>query len=69
MNKKELQEYYKNIYNKELASSTLSKWVATGKLKAEKAENGTYNYDLDSFKSIIESPDYEKHLRAYKEKP
>ena len=36
MRYKELNEYYKNIFGKNFATSTLSKWVKEGKIKATK---------------------------------
>lgn len=47
---KELNEYYKSIYNKDIPRATLTRWIQDGKLKAEKQENGLYDYDFESFK-------------------
>ena len=69
MVRKELNEYYEQKFGKKIASSTLSKWVAEGKLKAIKQSNGTYDYDFESFKSIVDSPDYSKQMKAKKSKP
>ena len=66
---KELNEYYKNIYNKDIPRATLTRWIQEGKLKAEKQENGVYDYDFESFKEIIKSGDYLKKIRASKENP
>lgn len=65
--KQELNNYYHQLYHQDLPSSTLSKWVKTGQIKAEKQSNGTYNYDWESFKAKAESA--AKSIRATKEKP
>ena len=66
---KEINKYYMNNYNKEISSVTLTRWVKEGRLKAEKPQNGKYDYNLESFKQIIESPEYQKKVRASKEDP
>lgn len=66
---KEINKYYMNNYNKEISSVTLTRWVKEGRLKAERLQNGKYDYNLESFKQIIESPEYQKKVRASKEDP
>lgn len=67
--KKELNDYYKTIYKKDFPSSTLSKWVATNRIKATKNLNGYYDYDLQSFIDQIQGAEYQKRIKAKKEKP
>lgn len=69
MHYKELNEYYKGIFGKNFATSTLSKWVKEGRIKAIKQSNGHYDYDFESFKNVIESEQYLKMLKASKTKP
>lgn len=64
----ELNKYYRSIYHKDFPSSTLSKWVAEGQIKATK-QGQLYNYDLDSFIQKIQSNEYQTQIRARKEKP
>lgn len=69
MVRKEIDNYYEQKFGKKLPSSTLSKWVAQGKIKAIKKSNGTYDYDFESFKSIVDNPEYGKKFKASKSKP
>lgn len=69
MVRKELDDYYENKFGKKIASSTLSKWVKEGRIKAIKLNNGTYDYDFESFKQIIDSPEYNKKIKARKSNP
>lgn len=69
MTYQEINNYYKQLYNKNFPHSTLSKWVKEGRIVAVKESNGKYNYDFDSFKKIIEDENYQKYFRATKEKP
>ena len=69
MTRKELDKYYENKFGKKIASSTLSKWIKEGRIKATKLSNGTYDYDFESFKQIIESPEYNKKIKAKKSNP
>lgn len=69
MTRKELDKYYENKFGKKIASSTLSKWVKEGRIKAIKLNNGTYDYDFESFKQIIDSPEYNKKIKARKSNP
>ena len=55
---KELNNLYKEKYHSELTRSTLTKWIKEGRLKAEQQTNGRYNYNIESFKQIINSNDY-----------
>lgn len=66
--KRQIDEYYFSIYNKPFPGSTLSKWVKEGKIKAT-LSNGRYDYDLESFITLINSEAYLKQIRAKKEKP
>ena len=66
--KKQIDEYYSSIYNKPFPSSTLSKWVKDGKIKATQT-NGRYDYDLESFATLINSESYLRQIRAKQEKP
>ena len=66
---KELNNLYKEKYHSELTRSTLTKWIKEGKLKAEQLSNGRYNYNIESFKQIINSNDYELKVKASKEDP
>ena len=63
----EINNYYKQIYGKDFPRATLTKWVKEGKIKAIKESNGRYNYDFESFKSIINDKDYSKKVKAKKE--
>lgn len=69
MTRKELDKYYENKFGKKIASSTLSKWVKEGRIKATKLSNGTYDYDFDSFKQIVDDPKYGIKFKASKSKP
>lgn len=66
---KELNKIYKEKYHSELTRSTLTKWIKEGKLKAEQQTNGRYNYDIENFKQIINSNEYEAKIKAAKENP
>ena len=61
--------YYKQIYGKDFPRATLTKWVKEGKIKAIKESNGKYDYDFESFKSMVNDEDYSKKVRAKKENP
>lgn len=65
----EINNYYKQIYGKDFPRATLTKWVKEGKIKAIKESNGRYNYDFESFKSMVNDEDYSKKVRAKKENP
>lgn len=65
----EIEQIYKNKFNKLLPSATISRWVNSGRLKAKKQSNGRYDYDIDSFLSIISSDAYVTKTQARKEKP
>lgn len=69
MTRKEIREYYKSIFGRDIANSSLSQWIKQGKIKATKLDNRTYDYDFESFKAFIESDSYKKKSRASKEKP
>ena len=69
MNYCEINNYYKQIYGKDFPRATLTKWIKEGKIKAEKGDNGRYNYDFDSFALIINSDEYKKTIKAKKENP
>ena len=66
---KEVNNYYKEKYGKDIPAATLSRWVKEGKVKVEKLQSGKYNYDFESFKNTIESPEYLKKTIAAKHKP
>lgn len=65
----ELSKIYENKFNKKMPRATISRWVTEGRLKADKQPNGRYDYDLDSFLTIILSDNYLKKIQAHKEKP
>ena len=65
----EINNYYKQIYGKDFPRATLTKWVKEGKIKAIKESNGRYNYDFESFKSMVNDKDYSKQVKAKKENP
>lgn len=73
--KQELNNYYKQLYGRDFANSTLSKWRKEGRIRSEEiplekrigAEK--YNYNFDDFKNIVNSEEYKKHLRASKLNP
>lgn len=69
MTYQEINNYYRQLYHKDVPRSTLTNWVKQGKISANKEDNGKYNYDFDSFKKIIESDEYKKKFRASKENP
>lgn len=66
---KEVNNYYKEKYGKNISVSTMNRWVKEGKVKAEKLQSGKYNYDFESFKNTIESPEYIKKAIATRHKP
>ena len=66
---KEINEYYKTIYHKDIPSATLNRWVKNGSIIAQKTKNGKYDYDFESFKAKIESSDYIARVKAIKQKP
>lgn len=68
---RELQNEYHKILNteKDFPSSTLSKWVKEKRIRAEKLEDRTYNYNLEDFVNIISSEQYQSKVRAKKENP
>lgn len=63
---KELNQVYKNLYNKNFPQATLSKWVREGKIKAIKNGN-FYDYDIQSFKTAIMDSSYK--IKMKKQKP
>ena len=67
--KRELNDLYKEIYQKDFPSSTLSKWVKKKVIRAEKQPNGTYNYNIEDFKQKILSNEYQTMLKAERAKP
>lgn len=66
---KELQDYYKSIYGKELNGATINTWVKNGRLPCIKLPNKRRDYDIDKFKEIVTSDEYKKQLRGHKTKP
>lgn len=69
MTYKEINNYYREQYGKDIPRATLTRWIQEGKIKAEKQQNGRYDYDFESFKEAINSKDYEKKLVAAKSNP
>lgn len=67
-NFQELNKWYKELFQKDFPRATLTRWVQEEKIVATK-ENGRYNYDLESFKKIVQSNEYQKKLKGQKEKP
>ena len=73
--RKELNDFYKKIYNKDFPSSTLSKWKKEGKIRvvelSKELKKGAsqYDYNLEDFKKIVCSEDYQKRIKATKENP
>lgn len=72
---KELLNAYYELYQTDFARSTLSKWVKEGRIKVtelpkeKQVGNSKYDYDLDSFLSIITSEEYKNKLKASKKNP
>lgn len=72
---KELLDKYYEIYHTNFSRSTLSKWVKDKKitvkeLPIEKQKNNQkYDYDMESFLSVINSEEYKTKIRASKKKP
>ena len=66
---KELNQYYKEHFNKDFPNATLSRWVKENKIKAIKQDNGRYDYDLNDFIRIVNSNTYQVKSNALKEKP
>ena len=72
---KELLDYYRTIYNKDLSRTTLTKWVKEKKIIAteipveERHGNCKYNYDLDSFVSLITSEAYKNKVLGSQKHP
>lgn len=72
VSKQELNNYYKSIYNKDFPSSTLSKWSKEGRIKCIEEKKGKRiykQYDMESFKLIINSEDYKLKLKAKRQDP
>lgn len=69
--RKELNDYYFNLYHKNFPSSTLAKWRVEGKIRSTFKDNSTkrFDYNFEDFKKIVESEDYQKKLKATKENP
>ena len=65
----ELNQFFKEKTGNELQRATLTRWVQEGRVKAEKLNNGRYNYNLESLNNILESEDFQKKSKASKEKP
>jgi predicted site-specific integrase-resolvase len=55
---KELNEAYKEIYNKDFPQPTLSRWVKEGKIKVNKKNSRVFDYNLEDFLRIIKSKEY-----------
>jgi hypothetical protein len=72
---KELLNAYYELYQTDFARSTLSKWVKEGRIKVtelpkeKQVGNSKYDYDLDSFLSIVTSEEYKNKLKASKKNP
>lgn len=72
---KELLNAYYELYQTDFARSTLSKWVKEGRIKVtelpkeKQVGNSKYDYDLDSFLSIVTSEEYKNKLKARKKNP
>lgn len=64
----DLNNIYKEYFNKDFPRATLTKWVKTKKIRAEK-NDGRYDYNLNDFKKQILSDSYKKMFKASKEKP
>ena len=67
--KKEINDYYFSIYDKDFPSSTLSKWVKEGKISVTKINGRNYDYSMEDFTKLVNSEKYINQLRAKKEKP
>ena len=67
--RKEINEYYSNLYNKDFPSATLTNWVNKGKVRYTILPNGRYDYNLEDFIDLINSPQYLAKINAKKEKP
>ena len=72
---KELLNAYYELYQTDFARSTLSKWTKEGRVKVtelpkeKQIGNSKYDYDLDSFLSIVTSEEYKNKLKASKKNP
>lgn len=69
MNRKEIDNYCEQEFGRKVPSSTLSKWIKENRIKAIKLENGTYDYDFESFQQVVNSPEYQTKIKAKKTKP
>lgn len=67
--KQEINNYFITIYNKEIPSATLTRWVKEGKVRATQLKNGRYDYNFDDFVRVVNSPEYLTKTKAHKEKP
>lgn len=66
---KELNNYYKEHFNKDFSRATLTRWVNENKIKAKKQDNGRYDYDLTDFIQVVNSEAYQLKSQASKENP
>lgn len=69
--KQEINDFYKQLYNKDFPSSTLSKWKKEKRIDAIPSEENSreFLYNYEQFKDIVTSDDYKKKIKASKEKP
>lgn len=67
----ELEKIYRERFGKSLPKSTLSKWKRENKIdwKKHPTLKQRFLYNLEDFNNIINSENYEKKIRALKEKP
>lgn len=71
----ELNQIYREYYDKDFPKSTLSKWRKEGRIKStiipqdQRKGGELYDYDLESFKENILNENYAKKIKAFKENP
>lgn len=72
---KELLDNYYKIYGKQLSRTTLTNWVKKHKIiatelpKEQQKGNCKYDYDLDSFLSVITSTEYKNQIMGRQKNP
>lgn len=67
--KQEINNYYKERFNKDIPSGTLTRWIKEGKLRAIKNNHNRYDYNFEDFVNIIEGKQYTQKFQATREKP
>lgn len=65
----ELNQVFKEKFQRDFPTATLSRWVKEGKVRAVKQSNNRFDYNLEDFIRVINGKEYLTKSNALKEKP